>query len=228
MITGKDAPVSMSTMGGKSTTKRPGQGVYLNEAGQLETNPLVAVDVPFAGDLSKNQPLRADIATAGGELGQEAMAAHRFVPMMTNEIKDASAMLIKPKKGTLTNDEVKALGEALPGMIVAHNPRLGGVVIAPFEMTKGQIPNEFLDAQTAAQAILGKRAKITYGKAEQGKDLMYMGRSDYATEGARDPSAASRKMRERLQRAEKRLFPESGRSQSGLGAMRDSQTATVD
>ena len=227
MITGEGAPVSMSTMGGKSTTKRPGQGVYMNEAGQLETNPLVAVDVPFAGDLSKNKALRADIATAGGELAQEAMAAHRFVPMMTNEIKDASAMLIKPKKGSLTNDEVKALGEALPGMIVAHNPRLGGVVIAPFEMPKGQIPTEFLEAQTAAQAILGKRAKITYGKAEQGKDLMYMGRSDYATEGAREPSAASQKMRKRLQKAEGRLFVEPGRSKSGLGAMRDVQPATV-
>jgi hypothetical protein len=227
MITGEGAPVSMSTMGGKKTTKRPGQGVYMNEAGQLETNPLVAVDVPFAGDLSKNKPLRADIATAGQELAQEAMAAHRFVPMMTNEIKDASAMLIKPKKGALTDDEVKALGKALPGMIVAHNPRLGGVVIAPFEMPKGQIPTEFLEAQTVADAILGKRAKITYGKSEPGKDLMYMGRSDYATEGAREPSAASQKMRKRLQRAEKRLFVEPEISPSGLESMRGVQPATV-
>lgn len=228
LISGEGAPVSMSTMGGRSTTRRPGQGVYLNEAGQLETNPLVAVDVPFAGNLATNKPLRADIATAGQELGQEAMAAHRFVPMMTNEIKDASAMLIKPKKGALTDKEVQELGEALPGMIVAHNPRLGGVVVAPFEMTKGQIPTEFLTAQTAAQAILGKNAKITYGKSEPGKDLMYMGRSDYATEGAREPSAASKEMRKRLQRAETRLFPERGRSPSGLESMRGVQPATVD
>jgi len=228
LITGEGAPVSMSTMGGKKTTKKPGQGVYLNEAGELETNPLVAIDVPFAGDLSKNKALRADIATAGRELNQEAMAAHRFVPMMTNEIKDASAMLIKPKKGALTNKEVQALGEALPGMIVAHNPRLGGVVIAPFEMTKGQVPTEFLTAQSVADAILGKRAKITYGKSEPGKDLMYMGRSDYATEGAREPSAESKAMRERLQRAEKRLFPATGRSKSGLESMRGVQPATVD
>jgi hypothetical protein len=155
------------------------------------------------------------------------MAAHRFVPMMTNEIKDASAMLIKPKKGALTDEEVKALGKALPNMIVAHNPRLGGVVIAPFEMPKGQIPTEFLEAQTVADAILGKRAKITYGKSEPGKDLMYMGRSDYATEGAREPSAASQKMRKRLQRAEKRLFVEPEISPSGLESMRGVQPATV-
>jgi len=120
------------------------------------------------------------------------------------------------------------LGEALPGMIVAHNPRLGGVVIAPFEMTKGQIPTEFLSAQTAAQAILGKNAKITYGKSEPGKDLMYMGRGDYPSEGAREPSAASKEMRKRLQRAETRLFPERGRSPSGLESMRGVQPATVD
>jgi len=113
-------------------------------------------------------------------------------------------------------------------MIVAHNPRLGGVVIAPFEMTKGQVPTEFLTAQSVADAILGKRAKITYGKSEPGKDLMYMGRSDYATEGAREPSAESKAMRERLQRAEKRLFPATGRSKSGLESMRGVQPATVD
>ena len=207
-LTGEGAPVSMETLGGQRTTKRPGQGVYENFAGQLETNPLVAVDVPRAGNLSTNQPLRRDISQAGTDLAQESVAAHRFLPMATNNIADASAMLIKPKGGKLTNEQVIEIGQQLPGMIVAHNPRLGGVVVMPFDYSKGKVPAEFFDAQAIAKSVLGKRAEFTYGRADPIKDRMYIERGDYAKEGAGRPSDASTKMRQRIQRAEGRLFPE--------------------
>ena len=150
--------------------------------------------------------LRKDMAQAGTELGQESVAAHRFLPMMTQNIADASSMLIQPKGGKITNEEVAALGKELPHMIVAHNPRLGGVVIAPFELKAGQVPSEFFDAQEVANRVLGKRAKFTYGKTDPEKDLAYIPKIDYPKEGAVDPSASSKAMRERLKRAEGRLF----------------------
>ena len=94
-------------------------------------------------------------------------------------------------------------------MIVAHNPRLGGVVIAPFELKPGQVPSEFFDAQEVAGRVLGNRAKFTYGKTDPAKDLMYIPRSDYVKEGATTPSPASKAMRERLKKAEGRLFRQS-------------------
>jgi hypothetical protein len=213
-MTGPGAPVSMETLGGRQTTKRPAQGVYLNDPDefgvrQLETNPMVAVDVPRAGSLSANKPFRKDVSQAGMELGQESVAAHRFLPMATQNIADASSMLIKPKKGAISNEEVAALGRELPHMIVAHNPRLGGVVIAPFELKPGQVPSEFFDAQEVAGRVLGNRAKFTYGKTDPAKDLMYIPRSDYVKEGATTPSPASKAMRERLKKAEGRLFRQS-------------------
>lgn len=205
-LTGPGAPVSMDVMGGQITTKRPGQGVYENFAGQLETNPLVAIDVPRAGNLSTNTPLRRDIAQAGSDLAQESVAAHRFVPMMTNQIRDASAMLIKPKGGSLSNQQVIEMAKSLPGMIVAHNPRLGGVVVMPFDYQPGKIPPEFRDANRVAQMVLGNKASVTYGKADPVKDRLYIERGEYAGEGIGLPSADTTKMRQRLQRAEQRLF----------------------
>jgi hypothetical protein len=227
-MTGPGAPVSMETMGGQRTTKRPGQGVYENFEGQLETNPLVAVDVPRAGNLSTNKRLRADIVQGGQDLAQESVAAHRFVPMMTNNIADASAMLISPKGGKLTNEEVVMLGQQLPGMIVAHNPRLGGVVVMPFDQAKGKVPTEFFDAQDVAKSVLGKRANFTYGKADPAKDRLYIERGDYATEGAKPSSASSKAMRERLQRAEGRLFREPAQSPGGLRQARGVPATTAD
>ena len=227
-MTGPGAPVSMETMGGQRTTKRPGQGVYENFEGQLETNPLVAVDVPRAGNLSTNKALRKDISQAGADLAQESVAAHRFLPMATNNIADASAMLIKPKGGRLTNEEVIALGEQLPGMIVAHNPRLGGVVVMPFEPMKGKVPTEFFDAQDIAKSVLGKRAEFTYGKADPMKDRLYIERGDYATEGAGTASDAATKMRNRLKKAEARAFRAPAQSRSGLPAKREVQATTAD
>lgn len=227
-LTGPGGPVSMDVMGGQKTTKRPGQGVYENFEGQLETNPLVAVDVPRAGNLSTNKGLRADIVQGGQDLAQESVAAHRFVPMATNNIADASAMLITPKGGKLTDEEVVMLGQQLPGMIVAHNPRLGGVVVMPFDQAKGKVPTEFFDAQDVAKSVLGKRANFTYGKADPAKDRLYIERGDYATEGAKPSSPASKAMRERLQRAEGRLFREPAQSPGGLRQARGVPATTAD
>jgi len=203
---GEGAALPMTRMGGQKTTQRPGQGVYLNEAGQLELNPMVGIDVPRAGNISKNKALRADIATAGQELNQEAMAAHRFVPMMTNNIKDASSMMITGPGGrALSNEEVIELGKRLPGMIVSHSPRSGGLFVAPYSIEKGKIPSEFLDAQSAANAVLGKGAKVQFGKTDPKKDLMYMMRQDYGTEGGRGTSQAAQAVRNSLKRMDQTM-----------------------
>ena len=203
---GEGAAVPMTRMGGQKTTQRPGQGVYLNEAGQLELNPMVGIDVPRAGNLSTNRALRGDIATAGQELNQEAMAAHRFVPMATNNIKDASSMMITGPGGrALTNEEVIELGKRLPGMIVSHSPRSGGLFVAPYSIEKGKIPSEFLDAQSAANAVLGKGAKVQFGKSDANKDLMYMMRQDYGTEGGRGTSTGAQAVRNSLKRMDQTM-----------------------
>lgn len=200
LITEEGAPVGMTTMGGQKTQKFPGQGLYVNKAGEFESNPMVGVSIPRAGNLSKNKPLLADIATAGQELGQEAMAAHRFIPMMTNQIKDATSMMITGAGGKpLTAEQVKALAARMPDMIVSHSPQTGGLFLAPYSPTKGIQP-EFLEAQKAVQDVLGKGAKIQYGRTDPTKDLLYFG--DYAEKGARAPSAASQEMRKRLKSME--------------------------
>lgn len=219
MISGEGAPVPMSTIAGQRTTKRPGQGVYFNDPDdfgvrQLETNPMVAVDVPAVGSMAKNQPFRRDISQAGKELGQESVAAHRFLPMLTNTMADANAVLIKPSKGTLSNEQAIELGRMLGGdMVVAHNPRLGGVVVYPFPFkeVKG-MPGELVQATQAAKTILGEGANLRYGRVHPTKDTTYIPRADYAKEGAGEPSAASVAMRERLKKGEARLFREREKS----------------
>jgi hypothetical protein len=226
-LIGDNSPLPLNYIGGKKTTKRSAQGVYGNDAGQLETNPMVAVDIPGIGAFDKNPAFRSDIASAGKALNQEAMAVHRFVPMFPNNIKDASAMLIKPKGGKLTNEEVIALGERLGNMVVAHNPRLGGVVVYPFdEVKKGVIPSEFLDAQSVANSVLGKRADIKYGVADYKKDRMFITRGEYADEGAREPSAQILAERKRLKKQEARAFP-SPKPSSGLNQMQQLGTSTT-
>lgn len=196
---GKGSPSPLTTLGGRKTVERRGQGVYKNDAGNLETNPMRSFSVK-SNDLSTDKKLRADIATAGGELKQEAMAAHRFVPMATNQIKDATAMMITSKSGPLTPEQVKAIGKQLPGMIVSHNPRTGGIFIAPENAIANAINPEFLTAQEVANAVLGKNAKYQFGKADPKKDLMYMHSSTYDLEGARPPSPAAVAKRQALRR----------------------------
>ena len=203
---GEGAAVPMTSMGGRKTTQRGGQGVYMNEAGQLELNPMVGIDVPRAGNLSKNKSLRGDIATAGQELNQEAMAAHRFVPMATNNIKDATAMMVNGPGGrALSNEEVIALGKNIPGLIVSHSPRTGGVFLANDPYAKGDPMKKFLNAQAIAGEILGTKAKIQFGKADPNKDLMYMMRPDYATEGGRGTTQAAQATRESLKRMDQTI-----------------------
>ena len=196
----------VKTLGGRPVTQRSGQGVYYNEAGQLELNPMVGLDVPVRGSLAKAEKFKGDVATLGAGLGQEAMAAHRFIPMATNQIKDATAMLIKGPEGkSLTREQVIELGQDLPGMIVTHSPRLGGVMVAPFSITKGVIPPEFLEAQSRAKKLFGKGVTIQYGRADPGKDLMYMSRDEYAMSGAREPSVEMQRKRAQLKRMEQSL-----------------------
>jgi len=193
---------------------REGQGTYVNTKGELELNPLQAIDVPRAGNIGEgpkaNQKLRQQVAQMGVDLNQEAMAGHRFLPMATNNIKDASAMLIKTKEG-LSKDQIADLARALGGdMVVSHNPKLGGVVVFPFgPVTKGKIPSEFLAAQSAANKVLGKDAKIQYGKSDFEKDRLFMDKSQYKDAGATSMSAEQQALRGKLQGVEKFMFPES-------------------
>jgi hypothetical protein len=223
---GKGTPSPLETLGGRKTVERKGQGVYTNDDKKLETNPMRAFSVKTP-DLATDKSLRADIATAGGELNQEAMAAHRFVPMATNQIKDASAMMITGKGGPLTAEQVKEIGSSLPHMIVSHNPRNGGVFIAPYTVNPNSINPEFLEAQRVANEVLGKDAKIQFGKADSEKDLMYMPSSTYVLEGARPPSPAAVAKRQALRRMD-RNFVEPARLQGGLGNATASKTNTVD
>jgi len=203
---GEGAAVPMTNMGGRKTTQRGGQGVYMNNEGQLELNPMVGVDVPRAGNLSTNKSLRRDIATAGQELNQEAMAAHRFVPMATNNIKDATAMMVTGPNGrALSNEEVIALGKNIPGLIVSHSPRTGGVFLANDPYAGGDPMKKFLNAQSVAGQILGNKAKIQFGKADANKDLMYMMRHQYAEEGGRGTSPTAQAIRESLKRKDQTI-----------------------
>jgi hypothetical protein len=223
---GKGSTSPLATLGGRSTVERKGQGVYTNDAGQLETNPMKAFSVKTP-DLSTDKALRADVATAGGELNQEAMAAHRFVPMATNQIKDATAMMILGKNGPLTPEQVKEIGSKLPHMIVSHNPRTGGVFIAPYDAKPNAINTEFLDAQQVAKAVLGKDAKFQFGKAHPDLDMMYMPKSTYAEEGARPPSPAAVAKRQALRKMD-RSFVEPAKLQGGLGNVLARVPNTVD
>ena len=211
---GKGTPSPMDTLGGRKTVERKGQGVYINDAGDLETNPMKAFSVKTP-NLATDKKLRADIATTGNELSQEAMAAHRFVPMASNQIKDASAMMITGKGGPLTAEQVKAIGARLPGMIVSHNPRTGGIFVAPYMAKPNSVNPEFLKAQEVANAVLGKDAKYQFGKADSDKDLMYMPKSTYDLEGARPPSPAAVAKRQALRRMD-RNFVEPAKLQGGL------------
>lgn len=216
MILGEGAPVSMERMGGRKTKKTLGQGLYENFAGQQETNPMVGITIPRAGNLSTNKRLIADIGTAGQELGQEMVAAHKFTPLMFKNPKDATAMMIGGSK-PLTKEQILDLSNMLPGMIVTHSPKNNAMFVAPFE-------GDALDYKKAAQAaneILGKTAKVQFGKADSTKDIMFRG--DYEKMGARPPSAESTEMRNRLKKAEERIVRGPPVSQSG----RQSQPATL-
>lgn len=220
MIFGEEAPVGMKQMGGRKTEQTLGQGLYENFAGQLETNPMVGVTIPRAGSLSTNKRLIADIGTAGRELGQEMVAAHKFTPLMFKNPKDATAMMIGGSE-PLTKNQIRDIYKLLPGMIVTHSPKNNSMFVAPFE-------GDALDYKKAAQAaseILGKGAKVQFGKADSTKDIMYRG--DYDKMGARPPSAESTEMRNRLKKAEERIVRGPSVSQSGRQSQLSTLTSTV-
>jgi hypothetical protein len=220
MISGEGAPVSMERMGGRKTEKTLGQGLYENFAGQQETNPMVGITIPRAGSLSTNKRLIADIGTAGQELGQEMVAAHKFTPLMFKNPKDATAMMIGGSE-RLTKGQIQSLADMLPGMIVTHSPKNNSMFVAPFE-------GDALDYKKAAQAaneILGKGAKVQFGKADSTKDIMFRG--DYEKMGARPPSAESTEMRNRLKKAEERIVRGPSVSQSGRQSQPSTLTSTV-
>lgn len=209
-----DVLLANPKLGTGKVKAREGQGTYVNTKGELELNPLQAIDVPRAGNIGEgpkaNRALRQQVAQMGSDLNQEAMAGHRFLPMMTNNIKDASAMLIKTKEG-LNREQIADLARMLGSdMVVSHNPKLGGVVVFPYgAVTKGKIPQEFLDAQSAAKKVLGKDAKIQYGKSDFEKDRLFMDKSEYEGAGAKPMSAEQKARRAKLQAVEKFMFPES-------------------
>ena len=195
---------------------REAQGTFLNTKNEMELNPMLAVDVPRAGTIGNvpnaNKALRQQVGQMGVDLNQEAMAGHRFLPLMSDNIKDASSVLIKTKEG-LTPDEVAALAKRLGGnMAVTHNPKLGGVVVFPFgEVKKGQISRELLRAQQAAGDLLGKRGQVKFGVSDYNKDRLFMEKAegDYSKAGAQSMSKAQQAQREKMQGLEKFLFPES-------------------
>jgi hypothetical protein len=220
MISGEGAPVSMERMGGRKTEQTMGQGLYENFAKQLETNPMVGITIPRAGNLSTNKRLIADIGTAGRELGQEMVAAHKFTPLLFKNPKDATAMMIGGSE-PLTQDQIRDIYKLLPGMIVTHSPKNNSMFIAPFE-------GDALDYKRAAQAaneILGKGAKVQFGKADSTKDIMFRG--DYDKMEARPPSAESIEMRNRLKKAEERIVRGPSVSQSQRQSPPSTLTSTV-
>ena len=222
LTTNEGAPVSMSTMGGRKTDKTSGQGLYENKAGAFETNPMTGVNIPRAGNLSTNKKLLADIGTAGQELGQEMVAAHKFTPLLFGNSKDATAMMVRGANGApLNKKQIIELAGELPGMIATHSPKAGGMFVAPY----GGDALDYARVQKAASKILGKDAQIKFGKADPDKDILYRG--DYAAMGARPPSAESIAMRDRLKKAEARIVRGPSKSQPASNTQPPSLTSTL-
>ena len=191
-------------MGDRITSKLPAQGVYFNEAGQLETNPMMAIDIPNVKDISKATELRSDIASAGKALNQESMAGIRFLPLATNKVDDATAILVRPKDGKITNEDVIKLGNEFGNsMVVSHNPRLGGVVLAPF----GEPGGELQIAKSKIKDLFGSDMDIRAGHSSLQKDRFYMPRSDYSKEGARKVPKATKELRQELKKFETLRYP---------------------
>lgn len=195
----------MNFMGNEMTKKLPAQGVYFNEAGQLETNPMVAIDVPNIRDISKAKELRSDIASAGEALNQESMAGIRFLPIATNKLEDATAILVKPRSGKITNEDVIRLGNEFGNsMVVSHNPRLGGVVLAPFDKPAGELEI----AKSKIKDLFGSDMHVKAGHSDLQMDRFYMPKAEYEKEGARKVPKSTQALREELKKAESLRYRE--------------------
>lgn len=205
LISNQYGGTPMNFMGDEITKKLPAQGVYFNEAGELETNPMMAIDIPNIKDVSKAKALRADIASAGKALNQESMAGIRFLPLATNKLEDATAILVKPKSGKISNEDVIKLGNEFGNsMVVSHNPRLGGVVLAPFDKPSGELQS----AQSKIKDLFGSDMNIKAGHSDLQKDRFYMPKSDYQKEGARKVPKSTKAVREELKKAESLRYRE--------------------
>jgi hypothetical protein len=204
LISNQYGGVPTKVMGDRITSKLPAQGVYFNEAGQLETNPMMAIDIPNVKDISKATELRSDIASAGKALNQESMAGIRFLPLATNKVDDATAILVRPKDGKITNEDVIKLGNEFGNsMVVSHNPRLGGVVLAPF----GEPGGELQIAKSKIKDLFGSDMDIRAGHSSLQKDRFYMPKSDYSKEGARKVPKATKELRQELKKFETLRYP---------------------
>jgi hypothetical protein len=204
LISNQYGGVPTKVMGDRITSKLPAQGVYFNEAGQLETNPMMAIDIPNVKDISKATELRSDIASAGKALNQESMAGIRFLPLATNKVDDATAILVRPKDGKITNEDVIKLGNEFGNsMVVSHNPRLGGVVLAPF----GEPGGELQIAKSKIKDLFGSDMDIRAGHSSLQKDRFYMPKKDYAKEGARKVPKATKELRQELKKFETLRYP---------------------
>jgi hypothetical protein len=204
MISNEYGGVPTKIMGDRVTSKSPAQGVYFNEAGELETNPMVAIDIPNVKDISKASDLRSDIASMGKALNQESMAGIRFLPLATNKVDDATAILVRPKDGKISNEDVIKLGNEFGNsMVVSHNPTLGGVVLAPF----GEPSGELQIAKSKIKDLFGSDMDIRAGHSNLQKDRFLMPRSDYAKEGARRVPKATKELRRELKKFETLRYP---------------------
>ena len=204
MISNEYGGVPTKIMGDRVTSKSPAQGVYFNEAGELETNPMVAIDIPNVKDISKASDLRSDIASMGKALNQESMAGIRFLPLATNKVDDATAILVRPKDGKISNEDVIKLGNEFGNsMVVSHNPTLGGVVLAPF----GEPSGELQIAKSKIKDLFGSDMDIRAGHSNLQKDRFYMPKSDYAKEGARRVPKQTKELRRELKKFETLRYP---------------------
>jgi len=204
LISNEYGGVPTKIMGDRVTNKFPAQGVYFNEAGELETNPMMAIDIPNVKDISKASELRSDIASMGKALNQESMAGIRFLPIATNKLEDASAILVKPKDGKISSEDVIKLGNEFGNsMVVSHNPTLGGVVLAPF----GKPSGELQIAKSKIKDLFGSDMNIRAGHSSLQKDRFYMLKADYAKEGARKVPKATKELRQELKKFETLRYP---------------------
>jgi hypothetical protein len=209
----RSGSVDMRTVAGQPTSMRKGQGTYTNEAKQLELNPMNVYRHPNAGAIGEggNPEFRKHMAQVGVDLNQEAMAAHRFVPLPIQNSRDATSMLIKAKgQRDLTPEQIEKIASKVPNLAISHNPELGGLVMFPFE--KAQRPftgRTFETAIKQIEQVLGKETQPVFGRSNYGRDRMYMlkNQGDYAKAGAGPMNPKTKALRDELNYMGKNVFP---------------------
>ena len=209
----RNGSVDMRTVAGQPTSMRKGQGTYTNEAKQLELNPMNVYRHPNVGAIGEggNPEFRKHMAQVGVDLNQEAMAAHRFVPLPIQNSHDATSMLIKAKgQRDLTPEQIEKIASKVPNLAISHNPELGGLVMFPFG--KAQRPytgRTFEKAIKQVEQVLGKETQPIFGRSNYGRDRMYMlkNQGDYAKAGAGPMNPATKALRDELNYMGKNVFP---------------------